>query len=192
MRGAAPVASRTASASSALARRRRRWPPRVSGPSSRPRPRRTRTPSASSRRAMSCGLRRGQPLDPRVDPGEVDGRTGSMSATWPKRTPSSRAPCDVGHQLGGGDQGLAGHAVGEHGRAAEPVAVDDGDLGAELGADERGLVPARSAADDHHARHASVTIACSACRSTPRTARTWTPRGWPSAARTRPSAAPAG
>ena len=56
-------------------------------------------------------------------------------------TPSSVAPEHLGHQLGGRDQGLAGHAVGEHGRAAEPVGVDDGDLGAELGGDQRGLVP---------------------------------------------------
>ena len=34
----------------------------------------------------------------------------------------------LGHQLAGGDQRLARHAVGEHGRAADAVAVDDGDL----------------------------------------------------------------
>ena len=42
-----------------------------------------------------------------------------------------------------------GHAVGEHRRAAEPVAVDDGHLRAELGGHQRRLVAAGSAADDH-------------------------------------------
>ena len=54
----------------------------------------------------------------------------------------------LGHQLGGGDQGLARHAVGEHRGAADAVGVDDGDVGAELGGDERGLVAAGAAADD--------------------------------------------
>ena len=53
----------------------------------------------------------------------------AASPSWSsKLTPSSRRRREVGHQLGGGDQGLAGHAVGEHRRAAEPVGVDDGDL----------------------------------------------------------------
>ena len=42
--------------------------------------------------------------------------------------PSSAEPGHVGHQLGRGDQGLAGHTVGQHGRAAEPVGVDDRDV----------------------------------------------------------------
>ena len=58
----------------------------------------------------------------------------------------------LGHQLGGGDQGLAGHAVGEDGRAAQPVGVDDGDLGPELGRDQPRLVAPGPSADDHDAR----------------------------------------
>ena len=53
----------------------------------------------------------------------------------------------VGHQLRGGDQRLARHAVGEDRRAAHTVGVDDGDLGAELRGDVRRLVAAGAAAD---------------------------------------------
>ena len=48
---------------------------------------------------------------------------------------------------------LDGHAVGEHADAPDAVALDDGDLGPELGGDQRGLVAGRSAADDHDAGH---------------------------------------
>ena len=104
----------------------------------------------------------GELLDPRVDPGEVDAdAVGRASPSRSVRsTPSSVAPGHLGHQLGGRDQGLAGHAVGEHRRAAQAVGVDDGDLGAELRGDQPRLVPARPAADDDdagggggHARH---------------------------------------
>ena len=55
---------------------------------------------------------------------------------------------EVAHVVGGGDQRLARHAVGEHGRAAEAVALDDGDLGAEVGGDEGGLVATRPPTED--------------------------------------------
>ena len=114
-----------------------------SGPARLPRPWRTWTPSFSSRRAMSslCAW-------------------ASALTRWLTRARSTRTPSspdhhaelvgagDVGHQLGGRDQRLAGHAVGEHRRAAQPVGVDDRDLGAELGGDQGGLVAARAAADD--------------------------------------------
>ena len=45
--------------------------------------------------------------------------------------------------------GAGRHDVGEHRGAAEPVALDDGHLGAELRGDERRLVPARATAEDH-------------------------------------------
>ena len=48
---------------------------------------------------------------------------------------------ELAHVVGGGDERLAGHAVGEHRGAAEPVALDHGDLGPEVGGDEGGLVP---------------------------------------------------
>src|SRR4029078_1854116 len=62
---------------------------------------------------------------------------------------------EVGHQLGGGDQRLARHAVRQHGRAAEAVGVDDGHVPAELARDQRRLVAAGSATDDHHSLHSA-------------------------------------
>ena len=58
---------------------------------------------------------------------------------------------DIGHQLGGRDQGLARHAVGEHRRATDTVGVHERDLGAELRRHQARLVSARSAADDDDA-----------------------------------------
>ena len=102
----------------------------------------TRTPSFSSRaRCRRSGLR--ERLDPRVDPGQVD-----PDPVLPDHHAELVGAGDVGHQLRGGDQGLAGDAVGEDRGAAQPVGVHDGDLGAELGRDQRGLVAARAAADD--------------------------------------------
>ena len=51
-------------------------------------------------------------------------------------------------EVGGGDEGLGGNAVGEDGRAAETVPVDDRDLSTELGGDESGLISTRATADD--------------------------------------------
>src|SRR5699024_1077730 len=55
---------------------------------------------------------------------------------------------DVVHHLGGGDEGLRGHHIGEHGGAAAAVLLDEHDIGAELSRDECGLVAAGAAADD--------------------------------------------
>ena len=128
-----------------------------SGPSRRPRPRTTRTPSFSSRARDVGGLVGRELLDPGVDPGQVDpdGRRRVALVVVEVDARARAALGDVGHQLGGGDQGLAGHAVGEHRRAADAVGVDDGDLGAELGGDQGGLVAARAAADDD-----DVVIGC--------------------------------
>ena len=52
------------------------------------------------------------------------------------------------HVVGRRDERLARHAVGEHRSAAEPVALDHGDLGAEVGGDEGGLVPTGSSTED--------------------------------------------
>ena len=89
-------------------------------------------------------LRVRQRLDPPVDPGQVD-----PDPVLPDHHAELVGAGDVGHQLRGRDQGLAGDAVGEDRGAAQPVAVHDGDLGAELRRDQRSLVAARSAADDN-------------------------------------------
>ena len=123
---------------------------------------------------MSADCACGQPLHPGVDrrrgrrrPGRDRRRTGRRARL---------ASAHVGHQLGGGDQRLAGHAVGEHRRAAEPVAVDDGHLGAELGRHQGGLVAARSATDDHDTSHAAHPRSTARLRDRP-----WTVSPpWPS------------
>ena len=51
---------------------------------------------------------------------------------------------------------LDGTHVAQHRRPAEPVALDQGDLAAELVGHERRLVAAGSATDDHHLRHVPI------------------------------------
>ncbi len=55
------------------------------------------------------------------------------------------------HPLGGGDEGLRRDDVGEDGRPTQTGGLDDRHLGAEAATDQRGLVAARSAADDDDA-----------------------------------------
>ncbi len=76
---------------------------------------------------------------------------------------------ELAHVVGGGDERLAGHAVGEHRRATEPVALDHGDLGPEVRGDEGGLVPTGpSTEDDDSARpRAHVAIQPLRARSAP-------------------------
>ena len=101
------------------------------------------------------GLVGGELRDPGVDPGEVDpDRGGGVTLAVVQHHAELGGVGDLGHHLGGGDQRLAGHAVGEHRGAAEAVGVDDGHVGAELGGHQGGLVPARAAADDDDAIHA--------------------------------------
>ena len=128
---------------------------------------------------------------------------------------------DQGHDLGGGDQRLARDDVGEHRGTARPVALDDGDLGAELRGHQRGFVAAGPPAEDDdvpcgtlepgHALHSprsggspdgapgssSVivppgSVRCGPWPCTRRTAATSTRSGWRCAHPTRPCTAPAG
>src|SRR6185295_17533797 len=106
------------------------------------------------------------------------------------------------HHLGGGDQRLARHHVGEHRGAAEPVALDHGDRRAELSRDQRGLVSPGAAPenDDPGGRllaHPRILphrrwLGWRAWPCTRRTAPTWTPNAWPSAHRTPRCTGPAG
>ena len=59
-----------------------------------------------------------------------------------------RRRLELAHVVRGRDEGLARHAVGEHGRSPEAVALDDGDVGPEVGGDEGGLVPTRPTTED--------------------------------------------
>ena len=127
-------------------------------PSSRPRPRRTRAPARVTEAVMSWDWASASRFTRRL--------------TLPRSTPTTRAGVlDVrrvvgdddpqllvrgvegGHHLGRGDESLRRHAVGEHRRPAQTVAVDDGHLRAELGGHQGRLVSAGSATDDHDPSH---------------------------------------
>ena len=129
------MATSTASASRVSSRATTR-----AGPSSRPRACRTRTPSFCNRRAMSSLWAWASAL--------TRAFTRARSTQHARIVAELVGALDVRHQLGGGDQGLRRHAVGEDGRPADPVSVDHGDLGSELRRDQRGLVAAGPAADD--------------------------------------------
>ncbi len=117
------------------------------------------------------GLGRGERLDAGVHRVEVDavvqrvahGRPGPAGATvrvvlgpQPRGEPvepDAELGRTVGdrHPLGRRDERLGRDDVGQDGRAAEAVALDDRDVRTEAPRDERGLVAAGTAADDHDA-----------------------------------------
>ena len=79
----------------------------------------------------------------------TSGRTARPASLRAKNcTPRSLGLADRGGRLGGRDEGLRGHDVGQHRRAADAGALDERDVGAELGAGEGGLVAAGPAAED--------------------------------------------
>jgi len=93
-----------------------------------------------------------QGLDPAVDDAEVDGHRARARVRRPAEPHAElRRAVDQRHHLGGGDEGLGGDDVGEHGRPADTVGVHDRDVGPELRRDQRRLVPARSPTDDDDA-----------------------------------------
>jgi hypothetical protein len=83
---------------------------------------------------------------PRVDGGEVDGDLRAHGAAV--LAAGEELHAEVGGLADGvrglrrGDERLRRHDVGEHGRAADTGALDEGDLRAELGSGERRLVSA--------------------------------------------------
>ena len=70
------------------------------------------------------------------------------------------APGDLepGHEVRRGDEGLAGHAVGEDGRAADTVALHHGDRGSELGGNQRCLVATGATTEDDDGRMAFAHV----------------------------------
>ena len=96
-------------------------------------------------------------------------------------------PRDRDGGVGGRDERLRRHDVGDHGRAADPGPLDDRHLRAELGRGERRFVAAGSAADDRDAlgaleaqRHALILPARRAARTSPTTSGRGRPRAvWP-------------
>nr|BFF23436.1 hypothetical protein GCM10025732_14010 [Glycomyces mayteni] len=60
---------------------------------------------------------------------------------------------DLGEHVGGGDERLRGDAVRQDAGPAGARGLDEGDVGAELGRHEGGLVPGRASADDRYSCH---------------------------------------
>ncbi|GAB3993239.1 hypothetical protein GCM10029992_04390 [Glycomyces albus] len=93
-------------------------------------------------------LLRGQAADARVDGLGVDGRVDRADAHL-------GGLVDLGQDVGGGDEGLGGDAVGEHARPSGAHGFDEGDFGAQLRGDQCRLVAGRTAADDRYSCHGS-------------------------------------
>ena len=136
----------------ASCRRRARRRPR-SRPASRPVPRSTVTPTCSRLRWMSalCAAASSRMRSLTVC-ACGDGVGDLVALVVLQAHPEVGGGLEVGHVVGGGDERLARHAVGEHGRTADAVPLDDGDRGPELGGDEGGLVATGAAPDDDDGR----------------------------------------
>lgn len=163
-RGCPPVAISTASAvsvSSVPSADRTitlREPSRACMPSRRARPRSTRAAGAGHGGGDVVRLGEREALHTAVDLAEVDahhprGRVDVWSVVGDDDAEFLVRRIEGGHHLGRRDKGLRRHAVGEHRRPAQTVAVDDGHLRAELGGHEGRLVSAGSATDDHDPSH---------------------------------------
>ena len=116
-------------------------------------PCRTRTPSRAKPAGDVERLRQRQRLDPRVAPRSTGRRHARRSPCTPTRSALRRATSSTSLVA---MSVLRRHAVGEHAHAADAVAVDERDLGAELHGDERGFVAGRATADDRDACHAPI------------------------------------
>ena len=116
---------------------------------SRPVPAKTWTPAFSSGGDVTRLCLR-ERLDQGVHPHQVDADLGVVEHD----TQLSRLG-RLGHHLSRGDERLARHTVGEDRGSAQPVPVDDGDLGAQLCRDKRRLVAARPASEDRDPCHAT-------------------------------------
>lgn len=87
--------------------------------------------------------------DAGVDGREIGARAGRLRAgSSTEIDPEISRHLQLAEVVGGGDQRLARDAVGEHGGPAEPVAVDERDLGTQVGGNERRFITTRAAPDD--------------------------------------------
>ena len=98
------------------------------------------------------GLGVGESAHTRVDRVEVDveGLGGGGGAVVGVPDPELPGAGDEVEHLGGRDEGLGRHHVGEHRRAAHAAVRDQGGARTLAGRRERGLVAAGPSADDHH------------------------------------------
>ncbi len=119
-----------------------------------------RTPSRSTRARTSADWASASALDPLVHRRQVDpdGRAVGGQAQLGGAVQSTRMP-------GRGDERLGRHAVVEHAGAAHAVALDDGDLAAVLGGDQRRLVAGRAPTHDHDPGHRRPPPRMSVARS---------------------------
>ena len=87
--------------------------------------------------------------DPLVHVGDVGGHalvTGDVLTLEVHADALGRA--EPVHEVGGGDEGLAGDAVGQHGGPSQPRPLGQDHLGPELRRGQGGLVATRAATDD--------------------------------------------
>jgi hypothetical protein len=98
-------------------------------------------------RADVRGLLVGQVQDAVADPAHVRVDLGPAEVD-----PQVHGGAHAAHRVGGGDQRLGGDHVREDGRAAHPLALDQGHAGAQLRGHHGGLVAAGAAADDGQGR----------------------------------------
>ncbi len=105
------------------------------------------------------GLRLGQRPHAVVDAGEVDAERGRAELLGALHLDAQATGLrSVPGGLGGGDQGLGGHAVGQDGRTTDPVGVDDRDLGTQLRGHQGRFVSAGTAAELHDACHRAPIV----------------------------------
>ena len=142
-----------------------------------------RTPASMSvRRACPRTAGAARPSSRLLTAREVDRDLGLAAACRPgpcakNCTPRSAASPMAFGGLGGRDERLRGHHVGEHRRAADAGPLDERDLGSELGAGEGRLVAAGSASEDRRSvacartRRPCSHSLVSACRAQPTSTR---------------------
>ena len=90
-------------------------------------------------------------------------RSASTSSTPCASRPIVRAWLELGELVAGRDHRLARDAVPEVRGAADDIAFDERDLGAERRGDRRRRVPGRSAADDHETHSHAIQARRVAC-----------------------------
>src|SRR5262249_4506308 len=144
------------------------------GPASLPRAAITSTPSAASRAATSADCARASAFTRAVSraastvtgPAGPPGPGANRAVVASDPDPESGGPGQVAHGLGGGDEGLGRHAVGQHAAPAEPVGLHHRHPGPELRRDQRSLVTA-GAAPEYRDIRARLAHDAPFCRTQP-------------------------
>src|SRR5215218_2546872 len=103
------------------------------------------------------GLGQGQVAHPPHDRRQVDLVAGHLLALHALEVdPEAGSRLQGVERLSRGQQGLGRHAVPEHAGPAQPLVVDDRDLGPQVGRDQGSFVPTRPPTNDDHPHRAMV------------------------------------